>query len=763
MVKSHDLVAWLSDVDKEDVPYVGGKAANLGEMIQNKFPVPPGFVLTAYSYFDFLTYNKLNIKIKHLLGTINFDHPDSIQQVSHHIKKIITHSEIPSQTIKSVFNYYKQMSGAYQDALVAIRSSATSEDSKNASFAGQQETFLNVRGEATLMQKIKEGWASLFEPRALFYRHEKKINQVGAGISLVIQQMVESEVSGVMFTIDPVTNDTSKVVIEAIYGLGEYIVQGTVTPDHYEVNKSSLSFIDKHISEQQIALKKKGTENSQVSIPASARSEQKLPDHEIIELAKLGIAIENHYYFPQDIEWAKEKGKLFIVQTRPITTIPVKKSLLEQKNDAREKLLIKSDNKLLLTGDPASPGIASGPVRILHSTKEIGKLLYGEVLVAGQTNPDYVPAMKKSAAIITETGGRTSYAAIVSREFGIPAVVGAKGALKTLKEGWVVTVNGRTGEIYSGAIVAGLKRSLETESLLSIKTKTKLLVNLAEPENAFEIAKLSVDGVGLLRAEFMIAQIGIHPKKLIRNGKGKLLVEKLSKDIGEICKMFYPRPVLYRTTDFKTNEYRDLKGGKDYEPVEANPMIGYRGAFRYVHDADVFKLELEAIKFVRAKRGFTNLHIMIPFVRTVKELESVKKVMVSSGLPRSTSFKLYIMVEVPSNVILIEEFIKTGIDGVSIGSNDLTMLILGIDRDNSEMNYEFNERDEAVMWAFERVIKTCNVHGIASSICGQASSSYPDLVEKLVSWGISSISVSPDAIDDTRKTIYMAEKARMLD
>lgn len=749
MVKPTDYVVWLSDVDKEDVLYVGGKSANLGEMIQAKFPVPGGFALTAYAYFYFLKSNRLDIKIKHLLGTIEYRNNESINQVSRHIKKIITHSKIPDEIITPVFEYYKILGGVFRDALVAIRSSATSEDSKTASFAGQQETYLNVRGEASMIEKIREGWASLFEPRAIYYRKENNLNHLTAGISLVVQKMVESESSGVMFTIDPVTNDKSKIVIEAIYGLGEYIVQGKVTPDHYEVKKDNFQILEKRTVVQSIMLKKSGVENKDIKIPPKIAKKQKITDSQIIEIAKLGKLLEKHYYFPQDIEWALEKGKIYIVQTRPITTTGTKK---------KEVVLSGKSNiqSLILRGDPASPGIGIGPVKILKSPKEIGKISVGDVLVAEYTNPDYVPAMKKSSAIITERGGRTSHAAIVSREFGIPAVVGADKATKILKDGEVVTVNGKTGEIYKGSL--STETVNQKSSLAHLKTATKLYVNLAEPENADIISKMNVDGVGLLRAEFMIAEIGTHPKKLIKEGHESVFIDKLTDGIAKICKAFYPRPVIYRATDFKTNEYRNLKGGNMFEPLESNPMLGYRGAFRYINDPKVFFLELEAIKRIRNNMGLNNLNLMIPFVRTVREMENVKSLINSHGLRRGTSFNLYMMVEIPSNVILLDDFIKAGIDGVSIGSNDLTMLILGTDRDNSEVATEFDERNPAVLWALEKIIKTCNKHGITSSICGQAPSSYPDLVEKLVEWGIYSVSVSRDAVDTTRDMIYRAEK-----
>lgn len=753
MASSKAFIAWFNDISKEDIADVGGKGANLGEMTRAHFPVPNGFVVTAQAYYTFLKENNLPTKIRHLLGTANFNHQDSLQQVSKHIKKHIVEGHVSEKFTKEIFTAYRELSGPMSDALVAVRSSATAEDLPTASFAGQQETFLNVKGEANVLLKVKEAWASLFEPRAIFYRHEQKFDHFKIGIAIPVQKMVNSETSGVMFTLDPVTNDKSKVVIEAIYGLGEYIVQGKVTPDHYEVDKKSMNILFKSEAKQTIMYTRAPHGNKEMAVPGGKQSKQKISDKHIKELAELGKKLEHHYFFPQDIEWAIEKNNVYIVQTRPITTTHKQKESRSAKmaGDAQIAKL-----PLLITGDPASPGIASGPVRIIHSAKEIGKVLPGEVLVAPQTNPDYVPAMKKAIAIVTDSGGRTSHAAIVSRELGIPAVVGAAGATKKLKTGMVVTVNGSTGEVHKGGFTTTHSSSAQFTLGEKLHTKTHVYVNLAEPELAEKIAQRNVDGVGLLRAEFIMAQIGVHPKKLIHDGKKNIFVNKLADNLEQFCKAFGDRPVVYRTSDFKTNEYRNLTGGKDFEPIEPNPMLGYRGVYRYINDAAVFKLELEAIKKVREK--YKNLWIMLPFVRTVKELILVKQIISEFGLHRTHDFKIWMMVEIPSNVILFEKFIHVGIDGVSIGSNDLTMLLLGTDRDNSEVAREFDEQNEAVLWALEHVITTAKKYKITSSICGQAPSLYPKLVEKLVEWGVTSVSVSPDAIDTVRETISKIEK-----
>jgi len=745
-------VVWFKDVDKKDVAIVGGKGANLGEMTQAGFPVPPGFIVTVHAYEEFLDKSGIRTKIAALLDNLNVADSKKLEFAATHIRELITRSAFPRDIALEIIRaYFKLGRDVLKHPVVAVRSSATAEDLPGASFAGQQETFLNVQGEANLIEKVKEAWASLFTARAIFYRATNHFDHFKVGIAVPVQKMIESDSSGIMFTIDPVTNDKTKLTIEAIFGLGEMIVQGAVTPDHYEVSKQSDTITKKDVHIQEKIMQKKGLRNETIAIDKRAGAKPKLTDTEIIALAQIGKKLEKHYYFPQDAEWAIEDGKIYIVQTRPVTTTGNREQGTGYSANTKHELLGK--------GDPASPGVRSGPVKMLDSAKEIGKIVNGDVLVAQQTNPDYVPAMRKAVAIVTERGGRTSHAAIVSRELGIPAVVGAKDIRKKLKDGMVITINGSTGEIFKGAIIQGtVNRAQGIEKKERIKTATKVYINLAEPSRAVEISKMHADGVGLLRAEFMIADIGVHPKKLIADGKQKLFVDTLAAHIETFCASFSPRPVVYRTTDFKTNEYRNLKGGAAFEPEEPNPMLGFRGAARYTADTRVFDLELEAVKTVRNKMGHKNLWMMIPFVRTPKELMDVKKIIAANDLTRSTTFKLWLMCEIPTNVIRIDDFLDVGIDGVSIGSNDLTMLMLGTDRDNSEVAHDFSERDPTLLWAFEHVIRACIKRGVTVSMCGQAPSDYPDLVEKLVSWGITSVSVNPDAVDHVRETIAEAEK-----
>lgn len=745
-MKKH--VVWFNEVNHEDLAMVGGKGANLGEMTQAGFPVPNGFIVTSYAYYQFLDEDKLRDKIHDLLGTLDVNDANALEEAAKKTQKLITHAHFPKDIAKEIIEAYFTLSGPLHNALVAVRSSATAEDLPGASFAGQQSTFLNVQGEANLIEMVREAWASLFTARAIFYRATNKFDHFKVGIAVPVQKMVESDSSGIMFTIDPVTNDKSKVMIEAIHGLGEMIVQGAVTPDHYEVDKKTMDITSRIIREQEKKMVKRGKGNAIYKLTEEEAKQQKLPDDKIVELAEIGKKLEHHYYFPQDIEWAMEDGKLYIVQTRPVTTT-------ENKVDSAH---IKVKKEVFLKGDPASPGIATGIVKILKSAEEINRVENGDVLVAEQTNPDFVPAMRKAVAIVTERGGRTSHAAIVSRELGIPAIVGTEGALTKLKDGMKITVNGSAGEVYEGMVDLPSSHPATTPHHDDLKTATKVYVNLAEPSRAEAVSKLHVDGVGLLRAEFMIADIGTHPRKLIEEGKEHVFIDTLAEKLEIFCKAFNDKPIVYRATDFKTNEYRNLKGGEAFEPEEPNPMLGFRGAARYVADARVFEMELKAIKKVRNDMGHKNLWMMIPFVRNPKELHEVKKIMHKEGLERSHSFKLWLMCEIPTNVIRLEDFIDVGIDGVSIGSNDLTMLMLGTDRDNSEVAHDFSELDPSVLWAFERVITTCVKNDITVSMCGQAPSDYPDLVEKLVKWGITSVSVNPDAVDHVRETIYHAEK-----
>jgi len=743
MRASEREVLWFTEVGKKDIPLVGGKGANLGEMTQAQIPVPPGFIVTAQTYTRFLEQAGLRPTIQKLLSPLDYNDSARLQKVSEEIKSLICSVPVPQQIAAAIKQAYVKMG----KGLVAVRSSATAEDLPEASFAGQQATFLNVQGEKDVVRAVQDCWASLFGARAIFYRQEQGFDHFKVGIAVPVQYMVQSESAGVMFTVEPITSDREKITIEAVLGLGEMIVSGDVTPDHYTVSKDGMKILEKEIKKQEWKLvKKEGAhgkaDNIKIDLTAEEQARQKITDAEIIQLAKLGKQLEDHYEFPQDIEWATEKGEIFIVQTRPVTTI-------KETTEAAHEI----DAPVLVSGAAASPGVAYGPVKIVPDPSQIDKVLEGDVLVAEMTTPDFVPAMKRAVAIVTDRGGRTAHAAIVSRELGIPCVVGCENATATLQDGQVITVDGSNGKVYPGKIE--VKSDVKIRARGEVVTKTKLLANLAQPDIVDRVANRDVDGIGLLRAEFMVAEIGEHPSAMIAQGRGGEFTEKLAHELMKFAKAFYPRQVVYRTNDFKSNEYKALKGGEKYEEDEENPMLGYRGASRYITDIETFKLELDAIKKVREQ--YDNFWVMIPFVRTVAELESTVKIMAEEGLKRSDTFKLWMMCEVPSNVILLEKFLAVGIDGVSIGSNDLTQLTLGIDRDSSKLAETFDERNEAVMLSIEKVVRTCKSLGVSCSICGQAPSVYPEITEKLVEWGVTSVSVSPDMIDITRDIIASAE------
>lgn len=771
-------VYWFEELNKDSLPIAGGKGANLGEMANAGFPIPPGFVVSADSYYEFIKMHGIDKLIADTLGKLDVEDTAALNEASKKISEAILSFPVSgelSQTLIKEYHNLKQKTGA-QTEYVAVRSSATAEDVPSASFAGQQATFLNVYGDKALIDAVKRCWASLFTPRAIYYRVRQGFDHSKVKIAVVVQHMVQSEKSGVFFTVDPVSQDINKMVIEAAFGLGETVVSGAVTPDTYIIDKKTLEILNKHIARQEWMLIKSENANVRAGIKPDFQNVQKLSDEKIIELAKIGRDIEKHYRWPQDIEWAVEKDKVYIVQSRPITTL--KKEVTErfvmalespnvseiQLSEKVEKMEV-GEGKIILRGLAASPGFSTGKVRVILDIADLPSVQSGEILVTKMTTPDFVPAMRKASAIITDEGGLTSHAAIVSRELGVPAVIGTEKATSVLQNGMIVTVDANKGVVYEGKVdLAEVpKQPVSVSGEILPVTATKIYVNLAEPEMAEKIAKLSVDGVGLLRAEFMIASIGEHPKKMLKEGREQEFVDKLAEGIATIAGAFYPRPVVYRATDFKTNEYKNLKGGEEFEPAEANPMMGYRGAMRYIKEPEVFKMELKALKKVREQMQLKNVWLMIPFVRRSEQVIKIKKILEEEGLHQSKDFKLWIMVEVPSTVFMIEELCETGIDGISIGSNDLTQLILGVDRDNSSIASEFDERSTAVLRAIQHVITVCKKYGVTTSICGQAPSVYPEIAEKLVEFGTTSISVNPDAIERTRKIVAAAEQKVLLE
>jgi len=748
-------IVWFADVGKDDLELVGGKGANLGELTKAKIPVPPGFVITADTYFRFIRENDLEATIARELDGIDVNSARDLNERAGRIRDHIIGAPMLPEIAADIRAAYTQLG----EGAVAVRSSATAEDLPEASFAGQQSTYLNVVGADNVVEAVQACWASLFEGRAIFYREEGGYDHLTVGLAVPVQRMVQSEISGVMFTIEPVTSDASKITVEAVYGLGEAIVSGEVSPDLYILEKSDLQILESTIIPQdRMMVRAEGSDgsyagaNAWVDIDPGVRDAAKLNPEQIVEIASIGKHVEEYYGTPQDIEWAWADGKFFLVQSRPVTTMKAQRD-----NDEPSE---PEPAPILLSGQPASPGVGVGRVRIVLDPADIDIVQEGDILVSSMTTPDFVPAMKRASAIVTNRGGRTCHAAIVSRELGIPCVVGALNATDILPEETLVTVDGTNGSVYEGRAETRLeheRRRLEKyANVEAIDTRTKLYVNLAEPELASRVAARNVDGVGLLRAEFIVAQIGEHPRHFMKEGRGAEYTQQLASGIEQFCSAFTPRPVVYRLTDFKTNEYANLRGGAEFEPSEENPMIGYRGASRYIREPEIFDLELDAILQVR--ETYKNLYVMVPFVRTPDELRKVKALMARRGLRRGEDFKLWMMVEVPSNVIILDQFIDVGIDGISIGSNDLTQLVLGIDRDSEQLADTFDERNPAVMSAIKTAVTTARARGITVGICGQAPSVYPEITEKLVEWGVTSVSVSPDAIDETRQIIADAEK-----
>ena len=771
------FLLWFDEIGKQDVPLVGGKSASLGEMTsKTKVPVPYGFALTADAYRLFLAKNGLECKIADALKALT-DSNDTVtlQKVGAEIRKMMESAAMPKELERVIADGYEKLGERekVKNPFVAIRSSATAEDLPDASFAGQQETYLNVTGVNNVIQSVKECYASLFTDRAIFYRIQKGFNHVDVALSAIVQMMCYSESSGVIFTMDPTNGDESLVLIEASYGLGEYVVKGSVTPDDYYVDKASMKIIRKEIPMKTIMLvqiKAGGTEEKRV--PNDLKDRQVITDDQVIELAKHATTIEQHYGHAMDIEWGldTQTGKLLILQARPETVWSLKKSPIKKPTP------LAGEKKIILKGLPSSPGLGAGRAHVIMTSDHVSEFQNGEVLVTEMTTPDWVPTMKKAKAIVTDTGGMTCHAAIVSRELGIPCITGTKIGTHTIHTGEQVTVDAKMGFVYEGIVLempeSDTKPQPSADGLAGFRdptvTGTKIFVNLGEPELAHRISQLPVDGVGLLRMEFIVSDhVKKHPMMLIEQGHPEEFVDKLSTGLETICRAFYPRPVVLRFSDFKTNEYAKLEGGEKYEGdiKEANPLIGWRGASRYTDPRyqPAFKLEIAAVKKVRNELGMRNLWCMIPFNRTVDEFVKIRELLRSEGLVQSEDFKLWIMAEIPSNIILADEFCKAGADGFSIGSNDLTMLILGADRDNEVLAPLFDERNLAVKRAIKDLIETAHSFGKTVSICGQAPSVYPEFAKFLVESGIDSISVNPDVIVHTRRMVAQVEHRVVLD
>ena len=782
------LILWFTELRKEDIPLVGGKNANLGEMLNADIPVPPGFAITAYAYKKFLEETSIADKVYDIIRETVKDKNDAAQYkiASEKIRKSIEVAKMPKQIESAILEAYKQLSKKTRtsNVSVAVRSSATAEDLPEASFAGQQETYLNVKGEKDILEKTIKCWSSLFTPRAIFYRTEKGFEHEQVLLSVGVQKMVDSRSAGVIFTINPVDGNPNQIVIEGNWGLGESVVSGAVTPDDYVVDKNSLKIIEKRIAVKQIEYIRdpKTGKTIHAKVPSERQKQPCLSDEEIIKLAEIAKRIERHYGKPQDIEWAVDKDlpypeNIFIVQSRPETVWSVKTVEIPKKLASTPTEI--SHLKVVAKGLAAGKrDIGIGVARIVSTPEEAAKVMKkGDILVTSMTNPDYVPFMKLAGAIVTDKGGVTCHAAIVSRELGIPCIVGTDNASKKMVTGKEYTVDAKSGVVYEGIIKEAAKPATEVTPLLATQnspqlasapvTATKIYMNLGVPEKIEEYKHLPFDGIGLMRIEFILASsIGEHPVYLLETNQAEKFVNKLAEGIATVARAIQPRPVVVRFSDFKTNEYRDLKGGDKYEIEEANPMLGWRGASRYISSwyEKAFRLECKAIVKCRNEWKLKNVWVMLPVIRTVWETEKVLQIMKEEGLERTRDFKVWLMAETPSIAILADQFSRL-CDGFSIGSNDMTQGILMIDRDSErlgQMGY-FDERDPAVKRIIAHLIRVAHENGVTVSICGEGPSNLPDFAEFLVRCGIDSISVNNDAVIATRQLVASLEQKILLE
>lgn len=747
-----EAVLGFDRLRRNDVGRVGGKGANLGELTAAGLPVPPGFVISAPAYAAFCDGSGLRSRIAKRLADVDVEDTAQLDRAAGEIRSTIETEAMPEWLEDAICAAYRDLGGSDPHPAVAVRSSATAEDTASASFAGMNETLLNVRGTVSLLDAVRRCWSSLFGARTIYYREQKGFAQADMDIAVVVQRQVVATRAGVMFTIDPASGASDRLVIEAAFGLGESVVSGTVSPDRYVVGKAPLAIEDREVHRKEIEVIPAANAGTLTRVLTPERAEQAvLSDEEAVRIAEIGLNIEAHYGSPQDTEWAIDgAGEIWVLQARPVTST----GEASQPSSAPA-------GKEMVRGLGAAPGFATGAVRVIGSREDAAKLRDGEILVTHMTAPDWVPLMRRAAAIVTNSGGMTCHAAIVSRELGIPCVVGTADATEVLHDGQLVTVDAGMGTVTAGAsqpppVEAPAAAPVGGTDLPAIATE--LLVNLSEPSQLERVEDLDVDGVGLLRAELMVVEAlgGVHPRALLEQGEGDLFVERMAESLRQFAAAFESRPITYRTIDFRSNEFRGLRGGERFEPEEANPMIGYRGALRYMHEPDLFELELRAVERVWAA-GHSNVHLMLPFVRTPREVSFCREQIERAGLLSRPGFELWVMAEVPSVLFHLPRYAELGIAGISIGSNDLTQLMLGADRDSELVAEVFDERDPAVTEYIERLIARARELGLKTSICGQAPSVYPEYAELLVGCGIDAISVNLDAVEKARGLIAAAE------
>ncbi|HII15933.1 MAG TPA: phosphoenolpyruvate synthase [Nanoarchaeota archaeon] len=769
-------IAWFRELSNKDVAIAGGKGASLGEMFNAGLPIPPGFVITADAFKKFITTTGIADKIYSILSGIDVENNTQLQEAAKKVQSIVLATPMPEDIKKAIIEAYDYLCfgdaakaggqtlnvvKAGRDALfVAVRSSATAEDLPNASFAGQQASFLNIRGQVSLISAVQQCWASLYTARAIYYRIKNNFEHSKVLIAVVVQKMANSDKAGVMFSINPATNNEDEIMIEASYGLGESVVSGSISPDQYIVDKKSEQIKSVKLSKKDwmYTLDKATAKTIRVNIPKEYIEAQALSSYEIISLAKLAKKIEQHYGRAQDLEYAIEGKNIYIVQSRPVTTL--KKSPAEKKDVEAENAVARSKAAVLVTGMGASPGVGTGPVKIVKTVEDLEKIQKGDVLVATMTNPDYVSAMEKSVAIVTDEGGVTCHAAIVGREMGIPVIVGTEVATKTLRENQIVTIDASEGKVYDGKVE--IKKEEKAAGVIAeapLETVTSVKVIMDLPEFAQKVAALNPDGVGLLRCEMMMAKHE-HPAYLLSHGKKEVLFNELVDSISKIATAFKGKPVWYRTSDFRTDEYRNLPGGQE-EPHEENPMLGWHGIRRGLTQKELLKTEFEAIRKVH-DMGLTNVGVMLPMVTHAEEVEESKRMLKAAGFEPCKNIEFGVMIETPAAVQIIDEICKVGITFISFGTNDLTQYTMAVDRNNARVQNLYDEMHPAILRQIKHVVETCQKYGVETSICGQAGSR-PEMAEFLVKIGIDSISANSDAINTIRSVVSKIERKLILE
>jgi pyruvate,water dikinase len=752
-------ILWLEEIRKEDIISVGGKGASLGEMASLGLPVPRAFVVTAQAFRQFLIETGLEQKIYKSIDRLDVENNAALEKAAETAKGLVLKAKMPAALRDEIKKAYRKMSA--NDLVVAVRSSATAEDLPDASFAGQQETYLNIKGEAALLTAVQKCWASLYGARAIYYRAKQGFDDRTVNIAVVVQQLVNSEKAGVMFTSHPITGEPS-TIIEGSWGLGEAVVSGTVSPDKYVFDQRTEKIVDRFIANKKVEIIPDGEQGTKVAEVAAGRQDaQVLTDAEVAKLGMYGKIAENHYGIPQDVEWGIVGETLYILQSRPITTIGAKKG---GEGAPAAKSGAKESHKILVQGQGASPGIAIGKVAIIRDVKDTGSVKEGDILVTRMTNPDMVPAMKKVAAIVTDEGGMTCHAAIVSRELGTPAVVGTKNATSLLHAGQLVTVDGERGLIYEGAIEQPVQKQQTAQQNAGagsapIITATSVKVNVSIPEAAARAAATGADGVGLLRIEHLILGLNKTPGWYITNHREEEFVRELHDGIKIVLDAFPNKPVWVRTLDAPTDEFRNMMGGEN-EPHEHNPMLGWRGIRRDLQSPDQFRLQVEAFKQLW-KEGYDNLGVMFPMVSHPDQFVQAKEMMRGWDVDIE-NVTLGIMIEIPSSAILIEDFLASGIKFASFGTNDLIQYTLAIDRNNENVATMYQPKHPAVLHLIHNAIQTCREYGVECSICGQAGSD-PKMVEWLVEHGIASVSANIDAIAKIRETVARTEKRIILE